>query len=169
VLYLLALVFAALGLFLFIKAEQRRRKAGLPRGRLISSDVGVWGEVQQPLYDPNLGLTGKPDYLVKSSEAFIPVEVKSSRAPVAPYEAHIYQLAAYCLLVETHYGQRPPYGILRYADRTFAVDYTPELEQALLEVMEQMRGLERRTAPRSHTEPARCVRCGYRKGCDERL
>jgi hypothetical protein len=35
---------------------------------------------------------------------------------------HLAQLYAYCLLVEEHYGIRPPYGVVRYLDRaTLAV------------------------------------------------
>jgi CRISPR-associated exonuclease Cas4 len=94
--------------------------------------------------------------------------VKSGWAPDAPREGHLYQLAAYCLLVQRTTGQRPPYGLIAYRNRTFAVDYTPELEHRLLELMEALRQQERE-AHRSHEEPARCARCGYRSACNERL
>jgi CRISPR-associated exonuclease Cas4 len=167
---LLAFLLFLLGFFLFYLAERRRQSAGLPRGRVISTDTGNWGPVTAPLYDPYLGLTGKPDYLVASGPDLIPVEVKSTRAPTIPYDSHIYQLAAYCLLVESHYDKRPPYGILHYKDRSFAIGYTFELEEMLLEVIESMRAQEGRSAiDRSHTQPARCARCGYRSQCDQRL
>lgn len=169
-LYLLAFVLLLVGVFLYYQAERRRESAGLPRGRVISTDTGDWGPVAAPLYDRFLGLTGKPDYLVASGGDLIPVEVKSIRAPAAPYDSHIYQLAAYCLLVESHYDQRPPYGILQYNDRSFAIDYTFELEEELLEVIESMRQHERLSiVNRSHSQPARCARCGYRSRCDQRL
>lgn len=158
------------GFLLVIWAERRRQAAGLPRGRLISADMGDWGPLEGPLYDRHLSLTGKPDYLVDTGAALVPVEVKSTHAPAAPYDSHILQLAAYCLLVESHYGQRPPYGILRYANRTFAIDYTDELEAELLEVLDHMRLLERkREIDRSHSQPARCASCGYRAICEQRL
>lgn len=164
------LLLAVLALVLLLLAYRQRTASGLPHGRLISSDTGAWGPVPEPLYDRHLGLTGKPDYLVESSGNLIPVEVKSSRAPSAPYDSHVYQLAAYCLLVESHFGKRPPYGILHYADHTFAIDYTLELEASLLELLEEMRADEhRRTVQRSHDQPARCARCGYRSVCDQRL
>ena len=72
---------------------------------MISSDTSEWGKVEKPLYDPLSGLTGKPDYLVEENGFYIPVEVKSSRAPGLPYDSHIYQVAAYCLLVERTYAQ----------------------------------------------------------------
>jgi CRISPR-associated exonuclease Cas4 len=117
-----------------------------------------------------LDLTGKPDYLIDQNGQLIPVEVKSGRAPAAPYDAHIYQLAAYCLLVERTYGRRPTHGIIHYPDRDFAVDYTSELESALLDLLADMRRDEQKSQiDRSHEQAARCVRCGYRNACDQRL
>ena len=169
------MLFAAL--FLFILAlillwlsSRQRKEAGLPGGRIIYTDTRAWGEVEKPLYDAQLGLTGKPDYLVEQNGQIIPVEVKSGKAPEAPYDSHIYQIAAYCLLVQRTMKKRPPYGIIHYSDRDFAVDYTPELESSLLDVLAEMRRDEVRTGvARSHEVPARCHRCGYRDMCDQKL
>jgi CRISPR-associated exonuclease Cas4 len=115
-------------------------------------------------------LTGKPDYLIEQNGQIIPVEVKSGRAPEAPYDSHIYQLASYCLLVEKTYGKRPPYGIIHYNNRDFAVDYTQELEASLLDLLAQMKRDEhKKQVPRSHEQAARCARCGFRKVCDQSL
>jgi len=98
------------------------------------------------------------------------VEVKSGRTPEAPYDSHIFQVAAYCLLVEKTYGVRPPYGLIHYPHRNFAVDYTRQLESALLEHLAEMRRDEMRSdVLRSHEDPARCRGCGFRKVCDQRL
>ena len=151
-------------------AARRRKAAGLPAGRIIYADTASWGPVEEPLYDSALGLTGRPDYIVQQGEQWIPVEVKSSRVTQAPYDAHIYQLAAYCLLVQRAYGQRPPYGILHYPNRTFAIDYTPELESTLLDLLEEMRAQEhRKDVSRSHEIAARCTGCGFRSICDQKL
>jgi CRISPR-associated exonuclease Cas4 len=168
--YIYALFLFIAGMLLVLIAERQRKKTGVPRGRIIYSDTGSWGPVEQPLYDRNLALTGKPDYLVESGDDLIPVEVKSSRAPAVPYDSHIFQLAAYCLLVESHFGHRPPYGILKYADRTFAVDFSEKLEESLLDLLDEMRLDERkREVNRSHEQASRCMRCGYRSACDEKL
>jgi CRISPR-associated exonuclease Cas4 len=166
----LGLVLLVLALALLAAAARQRRSAGLPGGRVIYTDTGGWGRLEKPLHDPELGLVGKPDYLVEKDGRLMPVEVKSGRAPTAPHDAHIFQLAAYCLLVERTYGKRPPYGILHYPDRDFAVDYTPALESALLDLLADMRQAEtRRELPRSHTEPRRCRACGFRDPCDQAL
>lgn len=163
------LLLAAALLVLWISSRQRKT-TGLPAGRVISSDMGGWARVEKPMYDPISGITGRPDYLVEENGLIIPVEVKSSRAPGLPHDSHLFQLAAYCLLVERTRGVRPPYGILRYRDRTFAVDYTPEWEQRLLDGLDTMRALEKRSqVERSHEDPARCRGCGFRSVCDQKL
>lgn len=161
------LVLAAI---LFWQANQQRRQAGLPGGRVIYSDTRGWGALENPLFDSSLGLAGKPDYLVRQGGSIIPVEVKSGRAPEAPYDAHIFQLASYCLLVEKAYHVRPPYGILHFSDRDFAIDYTPELEFALMNLLADMRRDERKgEVGRSHEQAARCAGCGFRNLCDQSL
>lgn len=166
----LILFLVILGVALLWMSTRQRRAAGLPGGRVIYSDTKGWGDVEQPLYDPGLNLTGKPDYLVQKGEHLIPVEVKSRRISGAPYDSHVYQLAAYCLLVERVFGKRPPHGILHYANRTFAIDYTPELESALLDLVAEIRAQqERRSVDRSHNAPQRCLHCGFRSICDQAL
>ncbi len=166
-----AAILFLLALILFWRSDRQQKQAGLPGGRVIYTDTRAWGApVEQPLFYKELGLTGKPDYLVEQKGQIIPVEVKSSRAPDAPYDSHIYQLAAYCLLVEKTYGKRPPYGIIHYPNRDFAVDYTPALEAALIDILVEMRRDDTHTnIPCSHSEPARCAKCGFRKTCDQKL
>ncbi|MEW6402877.1 MAG: CRISPR-associated protein Cas4 [Chloroflexota bacterium] len=162
-LFLLALVF-------FWQSNRQRKAAGLPGGRIIYTDTRGWGKLEKPLFYSALELTGKPDYLIQQNGQIIPVEVKSSRAPEAPYDSHIYQLAAYCLLVEKTYKKRPPYGIIHYENRDFAVDYTQELEESLLDLLADMKRDEHKhDVPRSHEQAARCASCGFRKVCDQRL
>jgi len=166
----LALLLIVLAFFFFWQSNRQRRQAGLPGGRIVYSDTRAWGKVEKPLFYTPLELTGKPDYLIQQKGQIIPVEVKSGWAPPAPYDSHIYQLAAYCLLVEKTYKKRPPYGIIHYENRDFAVDYTPALEDALLDLLIEMKRDERKSdIPRSHEQVARCARCGFRKVCDQSL
>lgn len=163
ILFLLALLF-------FWQSNRQQKAAGLPGGRVIYTDTRGWGKVEKPLYYAALALTGKPDYLIEKNGQIIPVEVKSGRAPEAPYDSHIYQLASYCLLVEKTYGRRPPYGIIHYENRDFAIDYTRQLESALIELIADMREDDvRREVARSHEQASRCKRCGYRDICEQRL
>ena len=164
----LALLFFAF--IFFWQSGRQRQAAGLPGGRVIYTDTRGWSKLEKPLFYAALELTGKPDYLVQQNGQIIPVEVKSGRAPDAPYDSHIYQLAAYCLLVEKTYNKRPPYGIIHYEGRDFAIDYTHELEQSLLELLTEMKRDEfRKEVNRSHEQASRCKRCGFREVCDQKV
>jgi CRISPR-associated exonuclease Cas4 len=164
---LFLLVFAFI---LFFVSGKQREAAGLPGGRVIYTDMRSWGKLEKPLYDKDHMLTGKPDYLVEQNGTIIPVEVKTGRTPDAPYDSHIFQVAAYCLLVQSTYGKRPPYGIIHYPGRDFSVDYTAELEGALINLIADMRIDEQHgEVSRSHEQEQRCRGCGFRGACDQRL
>jgi CRISPR-associated exonuclease Cas4 len=114
-----------LALFLFWQAARRQRSSGLPGGRIIYTDTHAWGKVEKPLYDAETGLTGKPDYLVEQRGRLVPVEVKTSRIPEAPYDSHIFQLCGRLLVQPT--AKTASGGIIHYSDEqnaAFAVDYT---------------------------------------------
>lgn len=173
--YLKWLLYGGLGgiliaALLWWAAARLRKRSGLPAGRVIYSDVRTWRECPDPLYAPSLNLAGKPDYLVRKWGYLLPVEVKSTPAPDEPYRSHVLQLAAYCCLVHETTGRRPPYGVLHYADRTFAIPYTRDLEHELEETIAWMReDLGDGLAERSHNDPARCQSCSYAPYCDQRL
>lgn len=168
--YIVALILVVFALLLLRQGARQQRASGLPTGRVLYADPKLIGAPERPLFDADSMLTGRPDYLVEENGAVIPVEVKSGWAPPEPYEGHVYQLLAYCLLVERSSGKRPPYGILRYRNRSFAIDYTHQAERELLRLVEEMHdaGASRNLA-RSHELPARCSKCGYRLVCDEKL
>jgi CRISPR-associated exonuclease Cas4 len=167
--YLLVVFLLLLGAFLLWLGARQQRTSGLPAGRVLYTDPKIMGQPEKPFFDAGLMLTGKPDYLVEDGGVLIPVEVKSGWAPSEPHSGHIYQLMAYCILIERSTNRRPPYGILRYRNRTFAIDFTPQAEQDLLALLDEIQDAGRREQQRSHDEPARCTRCGFRTVCDQRL
>jgi CRISPR-associated exonuclease Cas4 len=168
--FYIGLVVLLAALLLFFISRRQRSAAGLPGGRVVYSDTRAWGKVEKPFFDHELGLAGRPDYLVEHEGRFIPVEVKTGRTPSAPYDSHIFQLAAYCYLVHKNTGKRPTHGIIHYPNRNFAVDYTPELESSLLDMLAGMRIDERRPEVfRSHEDPSRCRSCGFRDVCEQKL
>lgn len=172
---MLILVLAALlllaGLVLLSRARQAREETGLPRGDIIYQDtLRTETAVLAPLFSRTFHLAGKPDYLVEENGEIIPVEVKSGRAPSRPYEAHVMQLATYCLLVSDIYGRRPTRGIIRYADRQFSVPYDEQLEDDLLRVIDAMRfDVNTSNVHRSHEQAGRCMACSFHYTCDEAL
>jgi CRISPR-associated exonuclease Cas4 len=166
---LLILFLLLAGLLLLWLSRRQLAVAGLPRGRVISLDTLELMPPERALYDAELDLVGRPDYVVKRRSELLPVEVKSGAAPRQPHASHVLQLAAYCRLVSTTLGSRPRQGVLKYLDRALAVDYTQRLEEALLDQLAEMRRLGNRAPDRSHDSPERCRACGHREVCDQRL
>ncbi len=167
---ILATVLILLGICLLWFAGRKKQQLGLPSGRLVYADPGLWGKPESPFYIVDIGLTGKPDYIVQQNGNLLPVEVKNAWSPPAPFDSHILQLGAYCLLIEQTSGKRPPFGVLKYRNRTFDIDYTAALEESVLNIIHEIRlQKNREDAPRSHDEPNRCAHCGFRNVCDQRL
>ena len=170
-------------------AARESRRAGLPRGAVIYGDtyrpvgrvapaeVGRDGRKQErPLVSQALRLVGRPDYLIETEGGIVPVEAKSTNCPPTgrPYDSHIAQLAAYCLLVEDVLGRTVPYGLVKYRDREVRVEYTDELREHALALIAEMEEDMRAAAAgeevhRSHDDPRRCAGCSLRDVCTESL
>ncbi len=170
-LFLLALVSA---LILFALARAQRARTGLPASaRIIYADTGAWKKVERPLFSRRYALSGKPDYIVEDGGSVIPVEVKPNRIASAPRESDVMQLAAYGLLIEETLGQgrrAPPYGLLKYRDAVFQIDFTEAVRAQLVDLIDAIRrDATARDVARSHAEPGRCRACGYRDACGQAL
>ena len=164
-----ALLLLALGLILWLISQSQRKSSGLPKGELLYSDNKVLQNLPKLLHDPELELVGRPDYVIREDAGFlIPVELKSATAPKQAYASHIVQLMAYCRLVDVHFGQRPPYGIIQYKDRAFKIAYSRKNEQKLYDLISQFRDSSS-NSKRSHNSSGLCRGCGYASICDESL
>ena len=140
---------------------------------LAPAEVGREGIKQErPLVSNALELVGRPDYLIEADDGIVPVEVKSAACPSdgRPRDSHLAQLAAYCLLVEDTLGARVPFGVIKYRDRDVEVEYTQELKDWALALIEEMRdAVEEEEVHRSHEDPRRCAGCSLRDVCTESL
>jgi CRISPR-associated exonuclease Cas4 len=170
-------------------AARESKRAGLPAGALLYSDtgrpvgriapteIGRDGKRQEkPLVSKSLELVGRPDYLIEVEGGVVPVEAKSTTCPAdgRPYDSHLAQLAAYCLLVEDVLGAAVPYGLVKYRDREVRVEYTDELREQALDLIEELKADMNASANgeevhRSHDDPRRCAGCSLRDVCTESL
>jgi CRISPR-associated exonuclease Cas4 len=164
---ILLVAFSGVGLLLI--SQQRMRRLDLPPGKAIYLDSASLLPQENSLFDPLAGITGRPDFLMQTRKGLVPVEAKSAKAPITPFPSHVYQLAAYCRLVESVYGKRPAFGVLKYRDRNFRIEYNPRLESSLFDLVAEVRRQGRREQERSHQSSARCRACGYRELCDQRI
>jgi CRISPR-associated exonuclease Cas4 len=188
-LYLLLFLLITAGALAARAAARESKRAGLPSGALLYSDtgrpvgrvarteVGRDGKRQErPLVSEALELVGRPDYLIEAEGGVVPVEVKSTASPPGgrPYDSHLAQLAAYCLLVEDVLGATVPYGLVKYRDREVRVEYTHEMRERALALVEELKAdmnasAEGREVHRSHEDPRRCAGCSLRDVCTQSL
>ena len=188
-LFLLLLLLVAGAALAARAAARESKRAGLPAGALLYSDTGrPVGRVagtelgrdgkrqERPLVSERLELVGRPDYLIEAEGGVVPVEVKSTACPAGgrPYDSHLAQLAAYCLLVEDVLGARVPYGLVKYRDREVRVEYDSELKERALALIGEMKedlnaSANGEEVHRSHDDPRRCAGCSLRDVCTESL
>jgi CRISPR/Cas system-associated exonuclease Cas4 (RecB family) len=142
-------------------------------GRVIASDTGV--EASILLRDPQLGLRGRPDYLLEFEVAghplYVPLELKPGRRSRRIYESDALQVAAYLIALRaTAKDAAATFGYLRYATGTFKVGLSGELERRVSAIVQAIRtGRTAATVNRSHSIVQRCVSCSVRAHCDEAL
>ncbi|OJV94688.1 MAG: hypothetical protein BGO39_23500 [Chloroflexi bacterium 54-19] len=172
-LLLAGLIILAGAVWLARRSWLGQQASGLPaKVSVVYSDSGAWEKVAEPLFSATYGLTGKPDYVLQTKKGLVPVELKPTRQAAQPYESDIMQLAAYCLLLEDAWQEQPPYGLLRYQEKTFRIDWTAELRQDLLDLLDEMRELYTFPAYKGgplpdphHDMTVRCHGCGFRYVC----
>lgn len=140
------------------------RRAGL-RGRVVASDAIVARRCR-PLRSAHYGLVGTPDYLVEEAGRIVPVELKPSRRSETPWLRDVVQLAAYCLLLEESEPRFAGYGYLRYAERTFRIDFTARVRAEVLRTIHDMRrDMQAPDVLPNHRDRRRCARCMLVRVC----
>ena len=162
-----------LGLLLWLRRCSGATFPGPSDARIVASDTGV--VPPQLLRDSQLGLYGKPDYLLVvgtgEERRVVPMELKPRRQATRLYESDEIQLGVYLLTVRATYGRRAAgFGFVRYAAATFRVELTAALERRIVEVAAAIRlGRHAPLVHRSHEVPARCAGCAMRQNCSESL
>lgn len=158
-LVLAAVVVLLVGLLLAGLGRKMRRRRGLGMGKTVSLD-------RVTLTSSRLGLTGRPDRLIKMDGSVIPEEWKSSRRL---RDSHLAQLAVYFLLIEDEFGVRPPYGFVVCAGTQYRVENTAELRAWVLDMVGKIRAA-RATVTVSlpvAPAPAQCRSCGQLPNCGQ--
>ncbi len=172
---LAAVVLVALVALLFNELRARRRQPrparqarkaaqGLPEGKIVYQDADGSGA---PLLATSHPLSGKPDYVILSPEgAPIPVELKLTIESDQPQGHHVMQLAAYFVILEDLYDQPPIYGVLRYANTDFTIQYTEALKRKVLRLLAEMERCDEQHPPAlTHQLPSKCRVCPFEPIC----
>jgi hypothetical protein len=107
-----------LALLFFWLSAGSRKSTGIPAGEVFYQDLVGQPFAARDLRSPKLGISGKPDSLIRTSDGIMTVELKKSKRPPARgevYPNHMIQNLAYCALVEEQLRERVPYGLVIYA------------------------------------------------------
>lgn len=145
--------------------EERHRALGLPPGELVYENVDGLGE---PLSSSAYPLVGRPDYVVQLHDGRpVPIELKlNMQNTQAPANDHMLQVAAYCLILEDYFEQAPAYGLLRYGDREFTVEYTPALRKKVIRLLTEMEQCSEQQPPSLQRQrPSKCRACPFQPIC----
>jgi len=166
----LLLLMACFSLYLSYLSSERARLGRVGTG--VEESIAYIGEGKEQgevLRSAELGLTGRPDYVLETDEGLTPVEVKAGRTPRGPLFSHIVQLAAYCWLVEANMG-KVPYGVIRYGERDFWIPYDEGLKATMRGKLDEMRThIDGAPVHRDHQRSGKCRSCSRRELCPERL
>ena len=149
-----------LGLLLLVAGRGMRQRRGLGSGRTVSLD-------KVTLTSRRLGLTGRPDRLIRSGGTIIPEEWKSARS-LRPW--HRAQMGVYFLLFEDQLKVKPPHGFIVCGDGTrHRIDNTDELRAWVLDLAGQIRTARAKVAQPIpvHPQAGQCRPCGMREHCGQ--
>jgi CRISPR-associated exonuclease Cas4 len=115
-------------------------------------------------------IVGKPDYIIEKKGYKIPVELKTGYCS-NPKSNHIYQLAAYCYLVEENYSNFVPYGMLIYNNYLeFKIPFNPKVRFKLENIINNIRlSLKYKHISRNHNDSNKCTNCSMRKHCTYKI
>ena len=120
------------------------------------------------LYSPNLGLAGRLDLILKTTNGPIPVEIKFTKGPARLN--HKIQLAGYALLLEDLYRAFIPHGyIVRLPDNNVEkVLFDQPLRELTSQTIRALRmTIQNELIPPPNPIMAKCSDCEYRLFCGD--
>ena len=149
------------------QVDRLKKNYKIQHGKIIYSDLNVPAE---PFFSKKYMISGKPDYVIRDKDNYIPVELKTGGYKI-PQKNHIFQLAAYCHLIEESYNVFVPYGILVLNNQDdYKLPFNPKMRFELENTIKKMRYLLRSDiVTRNHEDPHRCINCSMRKYCDIKI
>ena len=166
-LLLFSISLIVLSILIRIRANTIKKSNSIQQGKILYSDLN---KSAKPLYSKKLQITGKPDYIIKEKDRFIPVELKFGKHN-RPQKNHIFQLAGYRQLIEDSYGGFVPYGIIIYNNKNqFKISFNPQIRFELESTIEEMRKtLKSGKLSRNHNDFHRCINCSMKEYCSFKI
>lgn len=157
------MVLIILSKILQIKVDSIKKDYKIQDGKITYTDLNVPAKA---FFSKKYRISGKPDYIVKKDKRYLPVELKIGSHD-SPPKNHIFQLAAYCQLIEENYGIFVPYGILVYNDGyQFNVPFDPKIRFELENTINEMRHiLKNGKINIDFKDQYKCLNCSMKDYC----
>jgi CRISPR-associated exonuclease Cas4 len=169
---LMAATAMLLALVFFWLSARSRKSTGIPAGEVFYQDLVGQPFTARNLRSLKLGISGKPDCLIRTADGIVPVELKkSNRLPARGevYPNHMIQNLAYCALVEEQLSERVPYGLVT-GQQVRRVEFTDSNRKWLMHTIAAVQASRlRKQADRNHNQRGRCSGCGVRDHCHQAL
>jgi CRISPR-associated exonuclease Cas4 len=149
-----------LGVWLMLAGRGMRQRRGLGGGKTVSLD-------RVTLTSHRLGLTGRPDRLIKKNGTIVIEEWKSARRV---WPNHRVQMGVYFLLVEEQLRIRPTHGFIVSGDGSrHRVENTDDLRARVLSLAGQIRAARAALDQPITVNPqaGQCRACGQRDNCGQ--
>lgn len=150
-----------------VKIKHIKNEKNIHKGKITYTDLN---KPAKPFFSKIYRLSGKPDYIIKDNQYYIPIEVKTGKHN-EPQKNHIFQLAAYCHLLEENYGGFVPFGILVYNDNfQYKIPFDPKIRFELESTIKKMKhSLKTGRIMMNHSDNRRCMSCSMRSYCNIKI
>ena len=171
--FIFFLIILSLTFFLISKSLKKKSKKIKNENQILDGEV-IYSDLnksEKPLISNKYKIIGKPDYIIKNRESYIPVEIKTGRHDTLK-KNHIFQIAAYCQILEDYYNCFIPTGIIFYKDtsKKYIVSYDPKLRFELISIINEIRQVQNiKKIKRNHNDIKKCINCSFRKYCNEKI
>ena len=117
-----------------------------------------------------LELKGKIDRVEHDNQKYIPIEIKTGKAPSeGVWEAHMVQIGAYMMLLEDKLGKAVSEGKIHYLDSgERIIKMNPYLKEEIIVLKEKVKEvLSSKEVPDFCTNEKKCIKCPLKKECWE--
>ncbi|MCL4476845.1 MAG: CRISPR-associated protein Cas4 [Nitrospirae bacterium] len=125
-------------------------------------------EFHKQLYSKNLGLSGKVDLLIKTADAYYPVDFKYTTSK--PHKNHLYQLLGYAIILEDIFNFPVDRGFIYLIPQEDAVvfDLTDDLKTYTKNLLEEIRNMvSSQQLPPPVESKNKCLDCEFLNFCGD--
>ena len=160
-----------LGLLIFMwdlferRSRKLKRESGLSEQSEMVAAKGSSRLAARSLLSESLGISSKPDAIVKDGSAVIPVAVHPLTNKVR--DRHVIPMLVHLCLLEETSGRRPPYGVLVMGrkERRVQIANTEEKQRWLESLVDEMRSILDGVPAVPAPNVPKCKHCDVRTVC----